>query len=42
MERAVEERTEYLVYLGVEPLADPLRNDPRFAELAKQVSGKVH
>src|SRR5262252_2404623 len=42
MERAVEERTEYLVYLGVEPLADPLRNDPRFAELARRVSGKVH
>lgn len=42
MERAVEERTEYLVYLGVEPLADPLRDDPRFADLTNRVRGKVH
>jgi tetratricopeptide (TPR) repeat protein len=37
MNAAVEEKTEYLVYLGAEPLADPLRDDPRFAELAKRV-----
>ena len=41
MERAVEERTEYLVYLRVEPLADPLRDDPRFADLINRVMGKV-
>jgi tetratricopeptide (TPR) repeat protein len=37
MEAAVNERTEYLVYLGSEPLADPLRDDPRFADLLKEV-----
>lgn len=37
MEAAVEERAEYLVYLGSEPLADPLRRDPRFAELIRRV-----
>jgi len=37
MDAAVRERTEYLVYLGSEPLADPLRDDPRFASLAKRV-----
>ncbi len=37
MDVAVEERTEYLVYLASEPLADPLRNDPRFDDLQKKV-----
>ena len=37
LDTAVSERTEYLVYLGSEPLADPLRNDPRFSELLKRV-----
>jgi TolB-like protein/Tfp pilus assembly protein PilF len=37
MDAAVRERTEYLVYLASEPLADPLRNDPRFPDLVKQV-----
>src|SRR5262249_11926547 len=37
MNTAVEERTEYLIYLVSEPLADPLRDDPRFAELASKV-----
>ncbi len=43
MEAAVNERTEYLVYLGSEPLADPLRGDPRFPDLIKKVgiTGKV-
>jgi TolB-like protein/Flp pilus assembly protein TadD len=42
LDTAVSERSEYLVYLGSEPLADPLRNDPRFSELLKRVgiSGK--
>lgn len=37
LDAAVSERAEYLVYLGSEPLADPLRNDPRFSELLKRV-----
>ena len=30
LDRAYEEDCEYLVYLGTEPTADPLRQDPRF------------
>lgn len=37
MDLAVDERTEYLVYLGAEPLADPLRSDARFASLVKRL-----
>jgi len=37
MEAAFSERTEYLVYLGAEPLADPLRDDPRLSDLMKRV-----
>ena len=33
LDKAFDERCEYLVYLPTEPLADPLRNDPRFAQL---------
>jgi serine/threonine-protein kinase len=42
MDAAVQEKTEYLVYLATEPLADPLRNDPRFADLVKRVGVQVH
>lgn len=34
---AVEERVDRLVYLKVEPLADPLRSDPRFTQLLQEV-----
>jgi TolB-like protein/Flp pilus assembly protein TadD len=37
MEKAYEERCEYLVYLGSEPLADPLRDDPRFANFLQRL-----
>jgi len=33
LNRAADEHCEYLVYLPSEPLADPLRNDPRFPQL---------
>jgi len=33
LDKAFEERCEYLVYLRSEPLADPLRGDPRFPRL---------
>jgi len=33
LDRAYDERCEYLVYLPTEPLADPLRQDPRFPRL---------
>jgi tetratricopeptide (TPR) repeat protein len=42
MDAAVQEKTEYLVYLASEPLADPLRKDPRFGDLVKQVGVQVH
>jgi tetratricopeptide (TPR) repeat protein len=33
LNKAYDERSEYLLYLPTEPLADPLRNDPRFPAL---------
>ena len=33
LDKAYDERCEYLVYLGTEPMADPLRGDPRFSRL---------
>jgi serine/threonine-protein kinase len=35
LDRAREERRGWLVYLRVEPLFDPIRGDPRFAELMR-------
>ena len=37
LQRAFEERFNRLAYLGVEALWDPLRSDPRFAELVRKV-----
>ena len=35
--RAYTERNDRLVYLGSEPMADPLRSDPRFARLLAKI-----
>jgi TolB-like protein/Tfp pilus assembly protein PilF len=40
LDKASKERCEYLVYLPSEPLADPLRNDPRFPRLLRQLGLK--
>jgi len=37
LDKAYAERSEYLVYLPTEPLADPLRSDPRFDQLLKRL-----
>ena len=37
LDKACKERSEYLVYLPSEPMADPLRNDPRFLALLQRV-----
>jgi len=37
LEKGYQERSEHLLYLGVEPAVDSLRNDPRFASLVKRI-----
>ena len=37
LDRAYRERTDRLVYLGAEPMADPLRSDPRFNQLLHKI-----
>ena len=36
-EKAFQERSNYIAYLKVFPLLDPLRSEPRFADLIKRV-----
>jgi eukaryotic-like serine/threonine-protein kinase len=40
LDKAYAERCEYLVYLPTEPVADPLRSDPRFLALLKRLGLK--
>jgi TolB-like protein/DNA-binding winged helix-turn-helix (wHTH) protein/Flp pilus assembly protein TadD len=37
LEKAYEERSNYVAYLKVLPMVDPLRSDPRFADLVRRV-----
>jgi hypothetical protein len=37
LERAYQERHQFMTLLGVEPLFDPLRSDPRFAGLVRRI-----
>ncbi|HKG79321.1 MAG TPA: tetratricopeptide repeat protein, partial [Pyrinomonadaceae bacterium] len=37
LEKAYEERSNYIAYLKVFPIVDPLRSDPRFADLVRRV-----
>ena len=37
LEKAFQERSNYLAYLKTFPILDPLRSDPRFADLVKRV-----
>jgi hypothetical protein len=40
LDKAYEERCEYLVYLPTDPMADPLRGDPRFPALLERLGLK--
>jgi tetratricopeptide (TPR) repeat protein len=37
LEKAYQERHQYMTLIGVEPLFDPLRSDPRFAALLRRL-----
>ena len=37
LDKVYDEDCEYLVYLPTEPMADPLRNDPRFPQLLRKL-----
>jgi len=37
LEKAFTEQDDRLVYLGVDPIADPLRSDPRFQQMMKRL-----
>jgi len=40
LNRAYQDRSEQMLYLGVEPIVDPLRDDPRFDDLLRKVGLK--
>ena len=40
LNKSYQDRSEQMLYLGVEPIVDPLRGDPRFDALLKQVGLK--
>ncbi len=37
LDAAYQERIDRLVYLNVDPMADPIRSDPRFAQLMAKI-----
>jgi hypothetical protein len=38
LERAIPEHDNHLIWLRVEPMFDPIRNDPRFLAILKQIN----
>ena len=38
LDRGYKDRWEHMLYLGLEPLVDPLRTEPQFVSLLKKVN----
>ena len=37
LHKAVDQRSGWLVYLNVDPIWDPIRSDPRFADVLQRI-----
>ena len=37
LEKSIDERSEWMIYIQVEPLYEPLRSNPRFKKLAERI-----
>jgi eukaryotic-like serine/threonine-protein kinase len=42
LEKGYQDRSEHMLYLGIEPLVDPLRGDPRFDSLVQRIGLASH